>query len=167
FLRAAALISARRSDLQFVIIGEDKSSEKNYRTFLENLISELGLNGSVTMPGWQGDMSRVLSSLTLFVSAARSEPFGLSIVEAMATGLPVIASASEGASEILEDERTGKLVPIDDADALAEAINHLLDNPAERSRLGHNAQLTARQRYSLTRMAIDTERVYSEVLAAP
>jgi glycosyltransferase involved in cell wall biosynthesis len=165
FLRAAALISARRRDVQFVIVGEDKSSEKNYRTFLENLVSELGLNGSVTMPGWQDDISRLLSSLTLFVSAARSEPFGLSIVEAMATGLPVIASASEGASEIIEDGRTGKLVPLDDADALAEAITQLLDNPTERSRLGHNAQLTARQCYSLTRMAIDTERVYREVLA--
>jgi glycosyltransferase involved in cell wall biosynthesis len=111
-------------------------------------------------------MPSALSSLTLVVSAARSEPFGLAIVEAMAAGLPVIATASEGALEIIEDGVTGKLVPIDDANALAHTINDLLDNPLERSRLSHNARLAARERYSLQRMARDTERVYREVLAS-
>ena len=110
-------------------------------------------------------MNAVLSSLTLFVSAARSEPFGLAIVEAMAAGMPIIATTSEGAVEIVDDGATGKLVPVDNPEALAEAINNLLDNPLERSRLGHNAQRVARDRYSLARMASDTERVYREVLA--
>jgi L-malate glycosyltransferase len=165
FLRAAALISARRQGVQFVVIGEDKSPQKSYRQFLEGLISELGVNGSVAMQGWRDDIPDVLSSLTLFVSAARSEPFGLSIVEAMAAGLPIVATASEGASEIVEDGVTGKLVPVDDAESLAKAINDLLDDPLERSRLGRNALLAAQQRFSLTRMATDTERVYREVLA--
>jgi glycosyltransferase involved in cell wall biosynthesis len=132
---------------------------------LENLVAELGLSGIVTMPGWRDDMPAVLSSLTLFVSAARSEPFGLAIVEAMAAGLPVVAAVSEGAVEIIEDGFSGKLVPTDDPEALAQAINDLLDNPLERLRLGHNAQLAARERYSLARMASDTEQVYREVLA--
>lgn len=166
FLRAAALVSARRPDVRFVIVGEDKSPEMTNRKSLETLIHELGLNEIVSMPGWRDDMPAALSSLTLFVSAARSEPFGLAIVEAMAAGLPVIATASEGALEIIEDGATGKLVPIDDADALAHTINALLDNPAERSRLSHNAQLAAREHYSLQRMARDTERVYREVLAS-
>ena len=164
FLRAAALISARRRDVRFVVIGEDKSPHMSYREFLEKLVAELGLNGSVTMSGWRDDIPKALSSLTLFVSAARSEPFGLSIVEAMATGLPVVAAASEGALEIIEDGITGKLVPSDDTESLAAAINDLLDDPAERSRLGHNAQLAAREHYSLARMASDTEQVYREVL---
>ena len=165
FLRAAALISARRPEVRFVVIGEDKSPQMDHRRSLEGLIAELGLSGIVTMPGWRDDMPAVLSSLTLFVSAARSEPFGLAIVEAMAAGLPVIATASEGAMEIIEDGFSGKLIPVDDPEALAAAINDLLDNPLERSRLGHNARLAARQRYSLARMASDTEQVYREVLA--
>lgn len=165
FLRAAALISARRPEVHFVVIGEDKSPQMDYRKFLESLIAELGLTESVAMPGWHDEIPSVLSTLTLFVSAARSEPFGLSIVEAMAAGLPVVAAASEGASEIIEDGVTGKLVPVGDPESLAKAINDLLDDPSERSRLGCNAQLAARQRYSLKRMATDTERVYRDVLA--
>jgi glycosyltransferase involved in cell wall biosynthesis len=165
FLRAAALISARRRGVRFVIVGEDKSPQMGYRKFLESLVAELGLSGIVNMPGWQDDMPGVLSSLTLFVSAARSEPFGLAIVEAMAAGLPVVAAASEGASEIIEDGLSGKLVPVGDPESLAGAIDDLLDDPLERSRLGRNALLAARHRYSLARMASDTERVYREVLA--
>jgi glycosyltransferase involved in cell wall biosynthesis len=116
------------------------------------------------MPGWRDDMPAALSSLTLFVSAARSEPFGLAIVEAMAAGLPVVAAASEGAVEIIQDGFSGKLVRIDDPEALAQAINDLLADPLERSRLGRNAQLTARERYSLARMANDTVQIYREVL---
>jgi glycosyltransferase involved in cell wall biosynthesis len=165
FLRAAALISARRQGAYFIVIGEDKSPRKGYRRLLERLVGELGLSGRVSMPGWCDDIPGVLSSLSLFVSAARSEPFGLAIVEAMAAGLPVVAAASEGAREIIEDGFSGRLVPADDPGALAEAVNDLLDDPIERSRLGLHALRTARERYSLARMAGDTERIYMEVLS--
>jgi L-malate glycosyltransferase len=166
FLRAAALISAHRPEVRFMVIGEDKSPQMDHRRCLESLIAELHLSEVVTMPGWRDDMPAVLSSLTLFVSAARSEPFGLAIVEAMAAGLPVVAGASEGAMEIIEDGFSGKLVPVDDPETLAAVINDLLDNPPERSRLGRNALLASRERYSLARMVSDTEQVYREVLAA-
>jgi glycosyltransferase involved in cell wall biosynthesis len=165
FIRAAALVSAHRPDVHFVVIGEDKSPQMDHRRSLEKLITELGLNGVIDMAGWRDDINAALASLTVFVSAARSEPFGLAIVEAMAAGLPIIATRSEGALEILEDGSTGKLVPADDPEVLAQAINHLLDNPLECSRLGQKAQRVARDRYSLARMASDTERVYREVLA--
>ena len=83
----------------------------------------------------------------------------------MAAGLPIVASASEGAREIIEDGVSGKLVPVDDADALARAIDDLLDDPHERLRLSRNAQLAARERFSLMRMASETERVYREVMS--
>lgn len=165
FVRAAALVSSRRGGVHFVIIGEDKSARMSYRRSLERLIAELGLDEIVTISGWRSDIPALLSSLSMFVSAARSEPFGLAIVEAMAAGLPVIATASEGALETIEDGQSGKLVPPGDANTLAQAINDLLDDCHERSRLGRNAQLAARQRFSLDRMTIDTERVYREVLA--
>lgn len=165
FVRAAALVSAHRPDVQFLIIGEDKSPQMDHRRDLEKLVADLGLNGVISMPGWREDVNTVLSSLTLFVSAARSEPFGLAIVEAMAAGLPIIATASEGASEIIEDGISGRLVPGDNPEAVAKAINELLDNPGESSRLARNALSAARDRFSLSRMARDTERVYREVLA--
>ncbi len=164
FVRAAALTSARRRGVRFTIVGEDKSPEMSHRRSLENLVTELGLGDVVALRGWCDDMPAVLSSLTLFVSAARSEPFGLAIVEAMAAGLPVVATASEGATEIIEDGVSGKLVAADNPEALAQAIDELLDDLDERSRLGRNALLAARERYSLDRMASDTEQVYREVL---
>ena len=165
FVRAAALISARRRDVHFVVIGEDKSPQMQNRRSLDSLVAELDLNGLVDLPGWRDDIAAFLPSLTLFVSAARSEPFGLAILEAMATRLPVVATASEGALEIIEDGVSGKLVPADDPEALAQAINDLLDNPEERTRLGRNARLAARERFSLQRMVSDTERIYRDVLA--
>lgn len=165
FLRAAALIAENRKDVQFVVVGEDKSPGMVHRKSLESLVAELGLSEIVTVPGWRDDMPAVLKSLTLFVSAARSEPFGLAIVEAMAAGLPVVAAASEGALEILEDGHSGKLVPVGDHEAMAQAINTLLDDPLERARLARNAQLAARERFSVSRMASNTERIYREVLA--
>ncbi len=164
FIRAAALISARRPGVRFVIIGEDKSPDMSNRKSLESLKAQLGVS-AIDIQGWRDDVATALSSFTLFVSAARSEPFGLAIVEAMAAQLPIVATRSEGALEIIEDGFSGKLVPTDDAEALAQAINNLLDDPLERSRLARNAQLTARERYSLERMARDTERVYREVIA--
>ena len=165
FVHAAALVSAHRPGVKFVVIGEDKSPQMDHRRQLENLVAELGLNDVVAMPGWRDDVSAALSSLTLFVSAARSDPFGLASVEAMAAGLPIIATASEGALEILEDGVSGILVPADNPEALAKAINELLDTPLECSRLARNALSIARDRFSLSRMATDTERVYREVLA--
>ena len=164
FVRAAALVSAQRPDVRFLIIGEDKSPQMDHRRQLEKLVADLELNGVVAMPGWREDVNAVLSSLTLFVSAARSEPFGLAIVEAMAAGLPIVATASEGALEIIEDGVSGRLVPTDNTEALAKAINELLDNPDECSRLARNALSAARDRFSLSRMATDTERVYRAVL---
>lgn len=164
FLRAAALVSPQHPDVRFVVVGEDPSPRMDHRRALEKLIAELRLNDVVTMPGWQDDVNATLSSFTLYVSASRSESFGLATVEAMAAGLPIIATASAGAAEIIENGVTGKLVPADNPEALAHAINELLDNPPERSRLGRNALRTARDRYSLKRMASDTEQVYREVL---
>lgn len=164
FIRAAALIAARRKGVRFVVIGEDKSPQRNYRRSLENLIAELGLDGIVCLPGWSDDIPTLLSSLTLFISAARSEPFGLAIVEAMAAALPIVAAASEGALEILEDGHSGRVVPVGDPKALADAIDDLLDDAHERSRLGHNALLVAREHFSLERMARDTEQVYAELM---
>src|SRR6185369_2898153 len=68
FVRAAALVSAHRPDVKFVVIGEDKSPQMDHRRQLENLVAELGLNDVVALPGWQDDVSAALSSLTLFVS---------------------------------------------------------------------------------------------------
>jgi len=97
FIRAAAIVCGVRDDVEFVIAGEDKSRSGEHRRRLEKLIGELGLNQRVCLPGWVEDVAHLLATFDLFVSPSRSEPFGLSIVEAMAAGVPVVATRSEGA----------------------------------------------------------------------
>ena len=84
----------------------------------------------------------------------------------MAAGVPVIATLSEGAREIIESEKTGKLVPIGDAEALSNAMCELLSDPHQREHLAANAQRVTRERFSLERMVDATERLYLQALQA-
>jgi glycosyltransferase involved in cell wall biosynthesis len=161
FVRAAALVVRNHPRVEFVIAGEDKSHSRENRIALEKLIHELALEQSVKLIGWTDDMPEFLSTLDLFVSSARAEPFGLAIVEAMAAGVPVIATASEGAREIIEDNRSGRLVAIGDQGALAKAIDELLNDSTERDRLAQNASAVACEQFSLERMVERTEKVYA------
>ena len=164
FIRAAAIVCERRDDVSFVIAGEDKSRSGENRAGLEKLINDLTLNEKVRLIGWTQDVASLLSTFHLYVSPARSEPFGLSIVEAMAAGVPVIATASEGAREILEDKQTGMLVPVRDVEALANSICDLLSNSEQRQTLAANAKRVAREQFSLERMVELTEKQYREVV---
>jgi glycosyltransferase involved in cell wall biosynthesis len=164
FVRAAAIVCGLRDDVDFVIAGEDKSPAGENRRNIERLIEESGLAQRMRLNGWVDEVAKLLPTFDLFVSASRSEPFGLSIVEAMAAGTPVIATMSEGAREIIDDNNTGRLVPIGDVEALAKAIGKLLSDREERDRLSANAERAVRERFSLRRMIEATEDVYRQTL---
>ena len=164
FIHAAAIICGKRSDVDFIIAGEDKSRAGTNRRALEGLISKLGLSQRVNLLGWIKDVSELLSTLDILVSPSRSEPFGLSIVEAMAAGVPVVATQSEGAREIIDQSLTGQLVPIADVPAMAETISALLENRSRRELLAANAVQSARKRFSLEAMVEATEHVYRSAI---
>lgn len=163
-LRAAAEITTKRDNIDFVIVGEDKSRSRENRTSVERLVEELHLTDRVSIIGWLDDVREVLGTLDVCVSASRSEPFGLAIVEAMAAGIPVVATATDGATEIVEDGRTGCIVPIGDVSALAEAIDGLLADEGARERLRTNALEMVRERFSVERMVTETKQVYSTIV---
>lgn len=164
FVRAAAIVCRELDDVAFVIAGEDKSATGENRAHLEKLIRDLRLEDRIQLTGWVDEIPELLHTFDLFVSPSQAEPFGLSIVEAMASGVPVIATASEGASEILFDHETGRLVEIGDFAGLANEIIDLLNRPNERSRLAGNALRVAREKFSVETMVDRTEAVYREVL---
>lgn len=166
FIRAAHILAQDFKSVDFVIVGEDASPRKEYRAHLERLVTELGLQSSVHFTGWLADVCQLLPALDLFVSSSRVEPFGLVMVEAMAAGVPLIATATGGAREIVEDGVTGKLVAVGDVKALASAIKGLLEDERERRRMGERARARARERFSLERMVAETEALYKEVLGA-
>lgn len=174
FLRAAALVNNKLGGadnrfgdaVEFFIVGEDSSRGGSYRARLERLVAELKLEGRTHFLGQlnEDEVPALLASLDLFVSASRSESFGMAMVEALACGVPVVATATEGAQEIVEDGVTGLLVPSGDVQALASAVAALLEDEGRRRRLGERAREVAAERFDLARMVEATERVYAEAL---
>ena len=165
FIRAAAVVCGHRDDVEFIIAGADKSRDGEHRRHLEGLINELKLSQRLNLIGWVEDVAKLLPTLDLFISPSRSEPFGLAIVEAMAGGVPVVSTMSEGAREIIDDNQTGRLVPLRDVDALASSIGELLSDPKARDRLSENAQRAVREHFSLEKMVAATEQVYRDAMS--
>jgi glycosyltransferase involved in cell wall biosynthesis len=165
FIRAASLVARRHRDVRFVIAGEDRSPGRENLARILRLIERLDLDGRISLSGWVEDIESWFAALTLFVSTSRYEAFSLAIVEAMASGVPVIATRSAGASEIITDGVSGCLVPIGDAEALAATIIELLDRVEEAERLSENARQIVQQKFSLERMVAETEAVYRQALA--
>ena len=163
-IRAAQHICRERDDVEFVIEGEDKSPTGENRQRLLRLIAELQLEQRVHLSGWSEDIATLMASLDVFVSTSESESFGMAIVEAMAAGLAVVATATPGACEIMKDNVTGRLIAIRDVHAIAKAIGELVDSPEERARLGANARVVARERFDSERMIDETVKLYEEVM---
>jgi glycosyltransferase involved in cell wall biosynthesis len=119
------------------------------RAALEAEIRALGLTGAVELAGERRDVAGLLADSDVFVLASRSEGAPLSIIEAMAAGLPVVASTVGGVPELVEDAATGLLAPPGDPAALAAALARLLDDPELRRRLGDAGHERARARFDL------------------
>ena len=107
----------------------------------------------------------MLAANDLFVLPSRSEAFPNAILEAMAAGLPIVASGVGGIVELIDDNRTGLLVAPDDPEALADRICRLMADPVRAARLGDAARAQARARYSFDRMVAAFESIYLTELA--
>jgi L-malate glycosyltransferase len=165
FVRAAAgVISRSGVAVEFVIVGDEPPGGGGSRESLERLIAELGLGARVRLLTRWADTARVLPSFDLFVSASRSEAFGLAMAEALVCGVPVVATSTDGAREVVEDGLDGLLVPVGDADALATALVSLLEDERRRGEFSARARESARRRFGLDRMVSETERVYLAAL---
>lgn len=160
FLHAAAALANRSAF--FVISGTESPATKEYRRRLERLIQQLNLSDRVSLIGRMDDISDLYCALDVFVSASHSESFGLAIVEAMAAGTAVVATKTDGAQEIIEDGKSGILVPIGAIQTMADEIERLLVDRRRRDELADNARAHVSERFSLERMVDETEQVYEQ-----
>ncbi len=129
-IKAFALVRQSRL-VRLVILGEGKE-----RPRLEALVRQLKLENDVSMPGFEPNPFKFMSRASVFVLSSRFEGFGMVIAEALACGCPVVSTdCLSGPSEILENGKWGKLVPVGDVETLAEAILETIENPPDREKL--------------------------------
>ena len=160
-IRAAAKARQSISDLACLSLGGD---DRGLREGLERLGQSLGLNGRLHFVGFQADVSSYLDAMDVFVLASVQEGFGIVLLEAMARGKPVVATAVSGPCEIVEDGRTGLLVPPKDADAMAKALLDLLRDPARRAYMGRQGQERIKTIFSLESQMGNLTALYDQLL---
>jgi glycosyltransferase involved in cell wall biosynthesis len=142
-----------------VIIGDGPD-----RHLIEHEIDRLALRGKVELLGERRDTPELLHAADIFVLATRSESMPMSVLEAMAAGLPVVASEVGGLPEVVTEEQTGLLVPPGDPAALASAIARLLEDRELRVALGARGLERARTTFSLERFRGDHLNAYRALL---
>jgi glycosyltransferase involved in cell wall biosynthesis len=159
FLESAALISAREPGARFVIVGDGV-----LRPDLQRQARDLGIADRVLFTGWRRDLPRIYADLDILVVSSDNEGTPVSAIEAMAAGCPVVATRVGGLPDLIDDRRTGRLVPPRDANALASAVLDLLLDPGAARELGRNAMEVVRKRFTETRLIGDMDHLYSQLL---
>ena len=137
------------------------------RAHLEEKVAARGLTGAVSFLGWRTDIRAVMSGWDVFALASLDEGFPIAALEAMAMGLPVVASAVGGLLELVVDGQTGWLVPPGDSGALAQRLRALLISPDLRQAMGAAGHDRARQHFSVEQMVNAITRIYDRVLQSP
>ncbi|HEY9791892.1 MAG TPA: glycosyltransferase family 4 protein [Candidatus Obscuribacterales bacterium] len=165
FIEAAAIVLKKRPDTRFEIIGSTMFGEEDYLRGLREQIASLGLTHAVNLVGFRDDISDALSNLSIFVHASvLPEPFGQTVLEAMAAGVPTIASDAGAIPEIVTHEETGLLVPPGDPAAMAQAILRLLDNRSFAQTIASRARQVAIERFSINMAATRMQRIYERLI---
>ena len=155
-----AMASLReRHPVHALIVGGGRRMEE-----VRQSAESLGLAGAVHFLGPRPDVPDLLNAMDIFVLPSYSEGVSLALLEAMAAGLPVVATAVGGLPEVVTDGETGLLIPPRDAGALAGALARLLTDPALARRLGANARAHVREHYSLDRLGREINGIYGELV---
>lgn len=159
FLRAAREVLSEFPKTQFVVVGEG-----SLRSRLEALTHELGLGTNVLLVGQRNDMPGVYASFDLFVLASIDEGMPMTILEALALGKPVIATAVGAVEKLVIPEKTGLLAQPRDVPALRDAMLRCLKNPTFARELGRKGEAHVRKSFSAEGMAGNYLEIYRQIL---
>ena len=154
-LEALAVLTRQIGDLRLEIAGDG-----SLRTFLEQECNRLGISAHVSFIGWREDLPTVMAGWDVFVLPSLDEGFPIAALEAMAAGLPVIASAVGGLLELVKDGETGGLVPAAAPAELATRLRELISDDRGREAMGIAGRLRALRDFSIARMVEQTVAVY-------
>jgi glycosyltransferase involved in cell wall biosynthesis len=162
FLRAAAILKARSPSYKFVVVGDLKGEQGEK---LAALRSALGLTQDVIFAGFRSDVPRAMAAFDLYALTSSSEGFSIALVEAMASGLPAVATRCGGPEQIIEEGVTGLLVANGSAEAVAAAVELLRRSPADCQRIGDAARRSATDHYAMAAHVAAYEEIYEAALS--
>lgn len=151
-------LSARFPKARLMIVGDG-----SLRNELENMTAEYQLEGAVNFLGDRNDVPRLLQAADIATLSSFSEGVSLTILEAMSTGLPVVATAVGGTPTIITDGENGYLVKSNDIESYSECLGKLLESSDDRARMGQNARKHILANWSLSRMTKEYEELYLEL----
>ncbi len=160
FVRAAATVAQSRPDVWFVMVGDG-----DLRPQVEALASMLGIRDRLVLTGLRRDVPELMAAFDIFVLSSLWEGLPRVLPQAMATGLPIVATAADGTAEAVEQGVNGILTPPGEPKMLAGMVLQLLQNPALAQQMGA-AGLARVAAFSDTRMVAQIDALYRELLAA-
>jgi glycosyltransferase involved in cell wall biosynthesis len=161
FIEAAARLGRRGDDAGFVLFGDGPMRDE-----LTRKIAECGMGRQFVLAGFRPDLERVLPACDLAVSSSHTEGLPVVVLEEMAAGLAVVATAVGGTPEAVEDGVTGLLVPPDDPVALAERIAELLASPERAAEMGRAGRRRVEQRFTFAAQAEQYLGLFRRLAAA-
>jgi sugar transferase (PEP-CTERM/EpsH1 system associated) len=159
FVRAIEMHPPLRERLRIVMVGDGPLRQACAETF-----EAAGLSPCAWLPGERNDVSDIMRSLSCFVLPSLAEGISNTILEAMACGLPVIATDVGGNADLVTHGETGVIVPSSDVHAMATAIVELATDPARATRMGRAGRIKAEQHFSLVSMVATYQRLYDDQL---
>jgi glycosyltransferase involved in cell wall biosynthesis len=168
FLEAVAKAAHQIPNLKGLIVGAPQSSARNqaYYQELQSLTRSLGLEDRVVFTGFRSDVPRLMSAMDVVVlPSSNPEPFGLVVIEGMAAGKPVVATAAGGPVDIIEDGISGRLVPCKDARTMAAAIVELLSDPEKARRIGQAARRRVETAFNVDKHVAAIQTLYETILS--
>ena len=164
---AFADVARESPNVLLLIVGEPLfNRDREYADSLARAAHSLGLADRIRFLGSREDVPALMQALDILVVNSQDEPFALTVLEGLASGIPVLASAVGGTPEMIRHGENGWLVGTRDRKRLAEAIMSLIHEPELRKRLGRNGRTEAVVRFSTDRFLGEIEAVYKNVLAS-
>jgi glycosyltransferase involved in cell wall biosynthesis len=162
FCRMARHLLQTRPRLRFLIVGDGPTRE-----VITQLVENLNLKPNLVMTGHRQDVERILNLCSVCVQASDgAEGVPQAVLQQLASAKPVVAAAAGGVPEVIRHEDTGLLVETGSWQALAQAVERILQDKSLAARLGENGRQMVQREYSLTHMLDRTEEIYSQVWEA-
>jgi glycosyltransferase involved in cell wall biosynthesis len=159
FLQAAQVVAEAMPQARFLVVGDGELREE-----LEAYACDLGLDGKILFTGWRRDLPSLYADLDVVALTSINEGTPVSLIEAMAAGVPVVATAVGGVPDVVAEGEAGYLVESGDAEGMAQAIIELLRNPEKAKEMGQRGREGVYPRFAVQTLLANVEGLYAELL---